>query len=83
MTTSGWNSTANGAVTRRVTTGSVTTFLSLTASSGLALRTSGCDPSASVSRPERPQLARRRGCATCSALTTRPNDWLTAAAISS
>jgi len=50
-TTNGLNKRANGAVIRRVTDGSETTYRNVSASSGFDLLTSGCDPSASCRTP--------------------------------
>ena len=50
-TTTGANSAANGAVSRRVTAGSETTHRRRSASSGLGFRSSGSVPSGARSRP--------------------------------
>ncbi len=51
ITMTGLNSRANGAVSRRVRSGSVTAYLNRRASSGLDFFTSGWEPSSLASRP--------------------------------
>ena len=70
-TTTGLNSRANGAVSRRVRSGSVTAYLNRSASSGLDFFTSGCDPSGRVSSPIGRSCWSTR-VRTLSAVTVRP-----------
>jgi hypothetical protein len=80
-TSSGRNSPANGAVSRRVRSGSVMAYRSRSPSSGLVRLTSGWLPSARVSRPSGRSFSWTR-VAMFAALTSRPVDAETAAATS-
>jgi hypothetical protein len=80
-TTTGAKSSANGAVTRLVASGSETTYLNLSANKGFERRTSGSDPSAFVSTPRVRSLLSHR-VSMSAADTWRPTAAPTASATS-